>query len=184
MPSATTYAPRHDRPAPTTLDELAAEHFDALERRYRDADTPSSVRGLDGAPIGRMLAVRRVEASALWPAVRRFASREAFPWGGKSFTSRTAVEGDGINRVRLPGVLGRQTLFPFETAIGPSELDGRAAIRLDYDLAANPPWIRRIHDEVREVAPGLYLGPAMWKGRRGPVTLLWFALRSVGRTAG
>ena len=50
------------------------------------------------------------------------------------------------------------------------------ASALDYDLADNPALIRAIHDEVREVAPGLFLGPAMWKSARGPTLVLWFAL--------
>jgi hypothetical protein len=29
---------------------------------------------------------------------------------------------------------------------------------------------------VREVAPGLYLGPAMWKTATAPAFVLWFAL--------
>ena len=47
---------------------------------------------------------------------------------------------------------------------------------LDYDLADNPWAIRQIHDEVREVSPGLFLGPAMWKTEGAPAFVLWFAL--------
>ena len=36
--------------------------------------------------------------------------------------------------------------------------------------------IRQIHDEIREVSPGLFLGPAMWKTKAAPAFVLWFAL--------
>jgi hypothetical protein len=50
---------------------------------------------------------------------------------------------------------------------------------LDYDLDVNPGYIRHVHDEIREVSPGLFMGPAMWKGRGEKKTLvLWFALDS------
>jgi hypothetical protein len=50
-------------------------------------------------------------------------------------------------------------------------LDGEETIVLDYSqtsLAA-----RSVRDEIREVAPGLYLGLAFWRGRR----VLHFSLR-------
>ena len=83
----------------------------------------------------------------------------------------------GHNRVSIPRALGRQNLFPFETLFGPSAIDGKPTLILDYDLDVNPSYIRHVHDEIREVAPGLFLGPAMWKGATGDRTLvLFFAL--------
>ena len=76
----------------------------------------------------------------------------------------------------MPGALGRQRLFPFETRLGTSLVDGRPAFVLDYDLDDNPGWIRRIHDEIREIEAGLFLGPAMWKSGRERTLVLWFAL--------
>lgn len=106
-----------------------------------------------------------------------------FPWEGKSFQSRGKDEGSGINRVRLGG---RHRLFPFRTHFGPSVIDGQPALVLDYDDPDNPGVIRAIHDEVREVAPGLYFGPACLKKKAGGTsTALWFALdaRGVSRAA-
>ena len=104
------------------------------------------------------------------------AASHAFVWDGKSFASDDDASGSGINRVKVSGVLGRQRLFPFATHIGPSAIDGQKAIILNYDLPENPGYIQKIHDEVREVSPGLYLGPAMWKGQSSKTTVLWFAL--------
>jgi hypothetical protein len=53
----------------------------------------------------------------------------------------------------------------------PSWLDGREAIILDYSKKSLV--ARRIRDEIREIAPGLYLGLVFWGRRRLP----GFALR-------
>jgi hypothetical protein len=158
------------------LDALAARPYAALESLYRSGACPKSMRAVDGPLKGRMLAVRVVDALPIAPLVRTFAASSAFVWDGKTFTARSDDEGSGINRIQIPGALGRQNLFPFDTRFGASALDGEPALILDYDLAVNPPWIRKIHDEIREVSPGLYLGPAMWKADAGPMTVLWFAL--------
>jgi hypothetical protein len=161
---------------PHTLDSLASKSFDHLEVLYLNAPAPTSLRPLDGDLVGRMLAVKVISGTPLGSPIRQFAASKAFVWGGKSFASESDTAGKGINRVKVPSVLGRQRLFPFETLIGPSALDGRPAIILNYDLPENPPYIQKIHDEVREVSPGLYLGPAMWKGASSKTTVLWFAL--------
>ncbi len=159
-----------------TLDTLARCSYDALEALYAAAGPPRSMRAVDGAPKGRMLAVRWVDGAPVARLVRALAASPRFVWDGKTFAARSDEAGAGINRIRIPGALGRQDLFPFDTRFGASAVDGRPALILDYDLPRNPPWIRKIHDEIREVAPGLFLGPAMWKAASGPTTLLWFAL--------
>jgi hypothetical protein len=55
-------------------------------------------------------------------------------------------------------------------------MDGKPCLILDYDVSPNPWFIRRIHDELRQVAPRLYLGPAMWKARPTPKLVLFFAI--------
>ncbi|MCA9542228.1 MAG: hypothetical protein KC620_25200 [Myxococcales bacterium] len=163
-----------ERTAPRlTLDDLATESVSALAGRYAGGTVPTDLRTLDGRPTGRMLAVRGADRGPLFGALRRFAGGAAFPWEGKSLHAADARFGAGINRVRLGG---RHQLFAFRTSFEPSLLDGAPCIRLDYDLAENPGLIRKIHDEIREVAPGLYLGPAMWKGATGAALVLWFGL--------
>jgi len=159
-----------------TLDDLAQMRSGELAALYDTGKLPDSMAALDGALAGRMLAVRSLEARPVARALRRFAASPLFVWAGKSFHATSERTGDGINRVQAPGVLGRQKLFPFETRFAASALDGRDAIILDYDLSDNPPYIRRIHDEVREVSAGIYLGPAMWKGQGRKLTVLWFGL--------
>jgi len=120
-----------------------------------------------------MLAVRKIEATRLGRSLRRLAAGRFFPWGGKSFSASSNHTGAGINRVHLAG---RHQLFPFHTRRGPSRIDGEPALILDYDLTDNPSLIRKIHDEIREVSPGVFLGPAMWRAEAGAVLVLWFAL--------
>lgn len=156
-----------------TLDSLAQLGVDELGPVYANGKVPASLAVLDGHPRGRMLAVRKLDRGPVGDALRAFSGAVAFPWGGKSFASESASSGAGINRVRL---LGRHQLFPFHTRFAPSAIDGKSTIVLDYDLSDNPGLIRKIHDEIREVSPGLFLGPAMWKTDREPVLVLWFAL--------
>lgn len=169
------------------LDALARMNVQQLDALYAKATCPDRVDTLAGHPRGRMLAVRTLDGRRRGGAIRGLAAAGWFPWGGKSFTGNGAT-GRGGNRVHLGG---RHELFPFLTEVKPSVMDGAPCIALDYDLPDNPSLIRAIHDEVREVIPGLFLGPAMWKGadweKAGPTLVLWFALdtrvqaESIGR---
>jgi hypothetical protein len=153
------------------LDALARLDSDELGRLY-DRGKVKDVGALEGRPTGRMLAVRGLAKGRLSKAIRNFSGSRAFPWGGKSFAGQGDA-GTGVNRVHLGG---RHNVFPFLTHVAPSVVDGAPCIALDYDLPDNPGLIRKIHDEVREVDEGLFLGPAMWKGEGAPALVLWFAL--------
>jgi hypothetical protein len=153
------------------LDDLAALDSEALAAIYGNATTPS-LRDLDGTPRGRMLAFAgALGQGRAFDALRRFAAARYFPWEGKSFRSKSAQDGNGINRVR-----GAGDWFRFETRIGPSAMDGKPCLILDYDVSPNPWVIRQIHDELRQVSPRLFLGPAMWKTRSRPKLVLFFAI--------
>lgn len=169
-PSFTASTARH------TLDSLARLSFGELLALYRAAVAPASIRHADGALRGRMLAVKGLERGPIASWLRRFAGSRSFVWDGKTFQARDDQHGDGHNRVSTGGFLGRQNLFPFTTRIDRSEIDTKPTLVLDYDLDVNPGYIRKIHDEIRELSPGLFMGPAMWKTKRAPVTVLWFAL--------
>ena len=161
-----------ERTGALDLDALARMDVEALGRLYAAGTTPADVSGLEGHPRGRMLSVKALDRGTVFRALRGFARAAVFPWGGKSFIGRGAT-GTGCNRVHL---FGRHQLFPFHTRIQASVVDRAPCIALDYDLPDNPALIRAIHDEIREIAPGLYLGPAMAKTASGPSFVLWFAL--------
>jgi hypothetical protein len=139
---------------PSSLDALLALDARTLGHLYRHARVPrlSEVRG---DLKGRMLAVPAL-TGAVAGAVRALASSSRFPWRGKSFWPEGESRGEGINRV----VSDRLRLFRFSTFIGPSRAGDFDAVQLDYDRPSNPFFIRVIKDEIRELAPGLYLGQA------------------------
>jgi len=115
-----------------------------------------------------MLSGRPAVASFL----RAFAGSTSFPWRGKSFSPHGEASGEGINRV----VSDRFRLFRFETSIAPSRAGDFDALQLDYDLPENPPVIRSIKDEMRELEPGLWLGQAYLHTRTRDRLWLYFAL--------
>jgi hypothetical protein len=161
------------RAALRSLDDLASLRAAPLAELYRRAAVPG-VPDLNGDLRGRMLAVRGA-GRLLFILLRAFAAWRHFPWRGKSFWSAPdRARGDGINRV-FGGAKPRRW-FRFETFIGPSRADGGRAFQLDYDNRDNPFFIRAIKDEVRQVAPGLFLGQAyvMLLGR--PRLALYFGL--------
>lgn len=166
-------APRPE-PRPGTLDELALMTPAALHALYGRAATPT-VAALNGDLVGRMLAIPILPRwLGLTGALRRFASWRHFPWRGKSFTARDPATGEGINRVF--GDRNPRLWFRFDTFIGPSRAGAFDAFQLDYDNPGNPRLIRAIKDEVREVAPGLYLGVAYFMWREKPRLILYFGL--------
>jgi hypothetical protein len=154
------------------LDALARLDGHALRALYGKGTVPSDLGVLEGHPRGRMLAVRTLDRGMSGRVIHSIASAAAFPWGGKSFFG-DGDRGTGINRVH---VFGRHQMFPFQTSLRRSVMDDGPCVVLDYDLPDNPSLIRSIHDEIREVHPGVYLGPAMWKTTAGPRLVLWFAL--------
>jgi hypothetical protein len=176
--AATANAAGSSRTSVHSLDALARRTSDELDALYRAATVSSSMHAADGALVGRMLAVRGLPGALASP-LRNWAASRSFLWEGKTFNASSDTRGVGLNRVFVPGVFGRQNLFPFDTSFGPSAIDGKPTLILDYDLDVNPGYIRHVHDEIREVSSGLFLGPAMWKGAGDKKTLaLWFALDS------
>lgn len=122
------------------------------------------------------------------------------PWRGKAFDPATS---SGINlftarskpliRPFDPAVYdgspGFIHAYPFRTYIGPGIIDrDRKVFKIDYDIPANPfGMIRRVLDELVEVAPGYYLGKAHLRVRGHWRTVAYFALEpsalSYGLTA-
>lgn len=160
-------------PRPLSLDALAGLTPGALDALYGQATTPV-LSEMRGHLEGRMLAVPVLPRFLAGP-LRRFAAWRHFPWRGKSFSFREAGREEGINRVF--GDRHPRRWFPFGTFVAPSRAGAFDAVQLDYDRPSNPGLIRAIKDEVREVAPGLYLGLAyfLWRGRARLV--LYFGLR-------
>lgn len=177
--SATAHAtPNTAHATPNTqaldLSALRRMSFDELQTLYRGAKRPSSLSDLDGDAEGAMLAWRSPASGPLAWLLSSFGSSSVFPWKGKSFKSELNEQGKGINRIDLG--LWKTQWFPFGTRFDSSFLDGEPAFVLDYSRPGNPPIIRQIVDEVREVGPGLYMGPAALRVSGKPRLILFFAL--------
>jgi len=155
------------------LSALRSMNFKELETLYRAGKRPSALSDLDGDSRGAMLAWRSPASGPIAWLLRVFGASSIFPWEGKSFKSANGDLGAGINRINL---LRRMRWFPFKTRFDASFLDGQPSFILDYSGPGNPPMIRSIVDEVREVAPGLYLGPAALLVRGKPRPILFFAV--------
>jgi hypothetical protein len=155
------------------LAALRRMNFKELETLYRAGKKPSALSDLDGDARGAMLAWRSPATGPIAWLLRVFGASTIFPWEGKSFKSETSDLGTGINRINL---FRRMRWFPFKTRFDASFLDGQPSFLLDYSGPDNPPMIRSIVDEVREVAPGLYLGPAALLVRGKPRPILFFAV--------
>ena len=155
------------------LAALRLMNFKQLEQLYRAGKRPAAISDLDGDATGAMLAWRSPARGPLAWLLRTFGTSSVFPWEGKSFKSQNQSVGAGINRINL---LKKMRWFPFKTRFDASFLDGRPSFILDYSGPANPPFIRSIVDEVREVAPGLYLGPAALLVSGKPRPILFFAV--------
>jgi hypothetical protein len=143
----------------------------------------------DGALLGRPL------TTAVWGPADRFALRLAdlwMPWKGKRFAPATEW---GVNqfdrsvlgamRIIWPGhrpervAGGLVEAFPFRTRTEPGTVDPDVTVlAIDYDDEANPAFlVRRILDELVEVAPGTYLGKVLFRVRGTFHPIGYFSLR-------
>ena len=80
-----------------------------------------------------------------------------FAWQGKDFDAARGILTNRITPFGLNGIVA-------EVGVAPSWLDGKDCIVLDYSktsLLAH--WIR---DEIRLIAPNLYLGVVYWGKQR------------------
>lgn len=162
-----------DESAKLDLAALRRMNYDELERLYRAGKKPTALSDLDGDAVGAMLAWRTPSTGPLARLLRKFGESSIFAWKGKSFQSLRTDTGEGINRINF---FGKRRWFPFSTRFDASFLDGEPAFVLNYARPGNPPLIKSIVDEVREVAPKLYLGPAALKVRGRPRPILFFAV--------
>lgn len=172
---ATAHAPPRITRRVARLDDLVFLEHDELRLLYEGAPAPG-LSDLDGPLRGRMLAVPALP-DVVTALPRAWARTGTFPWRGKTFVPRSTEKGEGINRV----VSDRLALFRFTTRIAPSRHDGAPVLELDYDHRGNPGFIRRIEDEVRTIAPRLWLGQAWLRTSGKKHFVLWFALTSAPR---
>ncbi len=140
-------------PAPIrTLDDLVPLTGPQLEALYR--------QGQAGAiPTGKVRG-RALYPDARFPKLRSDAARLA--WQGKVFRPESST---AVNRF-----FGLRVIEG-NVAHGPSWLDGQPSIILDYEGTSR--LYGPYRDEIRQVAPGLYLG-LMYDRRTAPPDMKMF----------
>jgi hypothetical protein len=158
---------------PATLESLSALPPSALQALYNHGTTPK-LSDLNGQLKGRALAPHLMDAVPDAVAALRLLTRpELSPWTGKTFQSLSETEGQGHNRL-FGGAL---SVAHFKTHVGPSRAGAFDAIQMDYDVPGNLPGVRNIKDEIREVAPGVYLGQAYLEMNGMEIPLFFFGLQ-------
>lgn len=157
-----------------SLSVLVGAHPDALLEYYGQARATDPAE-LGDAPRGRLLAL--VPGADLFlvtrPIFQALAS-DLLPWRGKVF-DHGGNSGQNV-------VFGQRVLR-FSAEVGPSAIDGRPALILDYGVAAHKnPWpVRALRDELRTVGDGVAIGPAVLAGVGAPRPLFWFGLEIARR---
>jgi hypothetical protein len=131
------------------VERLASLPLKQLEALYRGGKVPE-LNALQGDLQGRvldtpLLGVFSKKTTLLIPP-------EISLWHGKTFDAPVGAQGEGRNR------MATGKMFPFKYFVGPSRTGMGEAIHLDYSRSGNIPGISNIQDEIREVAPGLFLG--------------------------
>lgn len=137
---------------------LSRERLDDLYRQAGPGQIPQGETR--GTPI--------VTGSLFARAYARFA--RLFAWQGKVFDMFAEDGSAGV-------LVNKVTPFSLSFVVakvyrGESWMDGKATIVIDYSSTSF--FFRAVRDEIREVAPGIYLGK-VWLGRR---RILDFALET------
>jgi hypothetical protein len=125
------------------LDDLAKMSWPDLEQLYRQAEPASAPHGF---LRGKAIYCRDSRLAGPRSAVTNFL------WHGKHFQDDCTLVNQwcGFKAIKA-------RVYP-----GPSWLDGRPSLIMDYSTTSHV-WAD-VRDELREVAPGLYLG-AMYQRR-------------------
>lgn len=144
--------------AGVTADSLVRMSSAELDALYRSAGPGNTPRGpVRGIPIV-------TPGSASGPAASKAAR---LVWQGKVFND------DGVSAVnRFFGIRAVRG----HVYLAPSWLDGQSSLILDYQGTSL--IYNRYRDEIREVAPGLYLGVMFARTEPGPRFTRYFAFES------
>jgi hypothetical protein len=159
-----------------------------LNEIYRSGTAPDPLP--DGFMPGRLLAMS--VQPQLDATVRRIAALW-MPWQGKVFDPDTMM---GVNRFlpnsRIPMkvvfpsyspetvTVNKIEAFPFRNRVAPGAVDpDLETFKIVYDFEANPGFlIRRILDEVVQIAPGRLLGKILFRVGDRFHLIGYFSLRS------
>lgn len=124
---------------PTSLDDLQSLSVEQLTDLYRRCDIG---RPITGVADGRLLCL----TDPKFPRLKVRMARTV--WRGKG-----ACENGYFTNRWIGGIDWIDSHY----VVGPSWVDGKPAVLMEY--APKTPLFANMHDELREVSPGLYFGP-------------------------
>lgn len=102
-------------------------------------------------------------------------------WRGKVFHHEAAGLVGGFNRIGLGPLEFRR--YRFRASRARSIFSDRDVLLIDHNLPGNPDWVRRFHDELVEVSPGLYLASSHLRVRNQLRFMSYFTLDFMRRGA-
>lgn len=139
-----------------TKEALLGATPEQLQRLFAQLEAPT-VDEMSGEYRARLLA----RGNWLATAGNRLILRNPFrSWLCKAFRPVDADTGRGYNTFRQGGRVLQA--YPMLTLVAPSRFDGRPAYQLVYRQFHSACAAVHMVDEVRRVAPGLYLGIGTW----------------------
>jgi hypothetical protein len=140
-----------------TLDDLVTLSACQLDQLYRQS-------GPGVVPCGKVVG-RALYPDSRFPRARSNAARLA--WQGKVFDPETSTATNRFFGVKV---------IKGNVYVAPSWLDGCPALILDYEETS---WVYGDYrDEIREVAPGLYLGLMYDRTTAPPSLKMYFAFKA------
>lgn len=167
------------------------EGWDSLNRLFRSGTAPSPLPS--GRYAGTFVAI---DIAPGFTQAAELLARLWMPWLGKSFNAANQLGHNILTQASyplarlvvplyrgyVPDQKGSYQAFAFHTYMGPGLMDpDRIVLKIDYNLKENPPLtVRRVLDELVQLANNLYLGKAHvhwgWRPGRGWQTVAYFTL--------
>lgn len=139
-------------------------------------------RHVEGDPRQKAFAAGRLPDTGIDGLYRGSLQGREVSWKGKKLR---AADHTGIN-VFVTKEGRTEERYPFRTHVGKGLKDKKLEVlKIDYGLEGHPWWLRRIVDEVVEVAPGELLGKVHVKWILGiTFTLDYFKLERLAERRG
>jgi len=153
------------------MEDLKEKSVEGLDEIYRKGTAPH-VTELEGRYDGVVLAGRLPFMDN--PATVRLANSFWLRWGGKKFDVVSENLAEGSNWFDLG--LFELDRYSFEGRIEPASYGGGDSYVLDYDVSGNLPPVNRVHDEVKKLRDGLYLGRTYIDTGNGLMFVCYFGI--------
>lgn len=133
-----------------TAAELKAMSIGDVLASFRELEAPSLAE-MDGEYVATLLD----QGSPAMNVISSFTTNVPRRWLGKAFEPVSDAEGHGYNWFQGGARTVRR--YRMKTYVGESAVDARRSYVLEY-RPYNSGFMRSMVDEVRRVAPGLYVG--------------------------